>query len=105
MGGHHPDLIRVIEGIPVAVEVELQRKSSSRLEAILSLHALWRRQEKTGGVLYVVDSPRGVQRVQHLAERQGLTRGVGGLGLRTVDEVREALRTLSSAALARERAA
>ncbi|MBV9002872.1 MAG: hypothetical protein JO304_27705 [Solirubrobacterales bacterium] len=65
--GHHPDLVRVIDGAPVAVEVELARKSSARLSAILELHTLWRMQGRTGGVLYVCGTARGCERVQRLA--------------------------------------
>ncbi len=94
--GHHPDLVRTIDGTPVAVEVELARKSSARLSAILELHALWRVQGKTGGVLYVCGTQRSCERVRRIGERHGLTRGKGGLGLRTVDEVRKEARELES---------
>jgi hypothetical protein len=80
--------MRAIDGTPVAVEVELARKSAARLSAILELHALWRSQGKTGGVLYVCGTGRDCERVQRLAERHGLCRGKGGLGLRTLEEVR-----------------
>ncbi|MBV9195233.1 MAG: hypothetical protein JO168_13895 [Solirubrobacterales bacterium] len=85
--GHHPDLLRVIDGTSVAVEVELARKSSARLSAILELHALWRWQGKTAGVMYVCGSPLACERVERVAERRGLTRGIGGLGVRTLEEV------------------
>ena len=94
--GHHPDLVRVIDGTPLAVEVELARKSSARLTAILELHALWRSQGKTAGVMYVCGSVRGGERVQRVAERHGLTRGTGGLGLRTLEEVQHAARGLAA---------
>ena len=95
VSGHHPDLIRVIEGTSVAVEVELARKSAARLSAILELHALWRSQGKTGGVAYVCGGPRAGERVQQLAERHGLSRGTGGLGVRTVGEVQAETRALA----------
>ena len=94
--GHHPDLVRVIEHTPVAVEVELARKSSARLAAIVELHALWRLQGKIGGVLYVCGSERAAERVERVAERHGLTRGRGGLGLRTLQEVNVEARALAS---------
>jgi hypothetical protein len=87
--GHHPDLLRSINGTPVAVEVELARRSSARLAAILELHALWRSQGKSGGVPYVCGNALACYRVQRVAERHGLTRGTGGLGLRTLAEARE----------------
>jgi hypothetical protein len=94
--GHHPDLVRVIEQTPVAVEVELARKSSARLSAILELHALWRSQGKTGGVMYICGTNRTAERVERAAQRHGLSRGRGGLGLRTLPEVRAEARELAS---------
>jgi hypothetical protein len=94
--GHRPDLVRVIDETPVTVEVELARKSSSRLSAILELHALWRLQGKTGGVVYVCGSERTGSRVRRIAERHGLSRGSGGLGLRTLAEARAEARELAS---------
>jgi hypothetical protein len=96
--GHHPDLLRSIDGTPVAVEVELARKSGARLAAILELHALWRSQGKTGGVLYVCGSALVCDRVQRIAERHGLTRGTGGLGLRTLAEAQAEARELAAGA-------
>jgi hypothetical protein len=98
ISGHHPDLLRSIDGTPVAVEVELARKSSARLAAILELHALWRSQGKTGGVLYVCGSTVVCDRVQRVAERHGLTRGAGGLGLRTLAEAQAEARELATSA-------
>lgn len=96
--GHRPDLVRAIDGVPVAVEVEIQRKSSARLQAILELHALWRSQEKSGGVLYVCGTERGCERIQRIAERHGLSRGAGGLGLRTIGEIQAGTRELAGRA-------
>jgi hypothetical protein len=96
--GHHPDLLRSINGTPVAVEVELARKPSARLAAILELHALRRSQGKTGGVLFVCGSALVCDRVQRVAERHGLTRGTGGLGLRTLAEAQAEARELATGA-------
>jgi hypothetical protein len=82
--------------MPVAVEVEIVRKLPARLSAILELHALWRLRGKTGGVTYVCVNARAGERVQRLAQPHGLSRGKGGLGLRTLDEVQAEARGLAS---------
>ena len=51
---------------------------------------------KTGGVLYVCGSALVCDRVQRVAERHGLTRGTGGLGLRTLAEAQAAARELGT---------
>lgn len=95
--GHRPDLLREVDEVPVAVEVELARKSTARLSAVLELQALWRSQGKTGGVTYVCANKLVCERVQRIAARHGLTRGTGGLGLRTLGEIQaEALQLVSS---------
>jgi hypothetical protein len=93
--GHQPDLVRMIDGTAVAVEVELARKSTPRVSAILALHALWRAQGKTAGVTYICANHRACERIQRLGARHGLARGKGGLGLRTLDEIEAEARELA----------
>lgn len=77
---HRPDLAWVTETTPVAIEVELARKSSARLDAILTLHARWRGEHKTGGVLYVCADKNGCDRIMQVAALHGLhAAGRGGL--------------------------
>jgi hypothetical protein len=79
--GHRPDLAWVPDGARIGVEVELARKSTPRLEAILDLHAAWRAAGETAGVIYICRTVHGRERVIELAGARGLTRDQGG-GLR-----------------------
>jgi hypothetical protein len=86
--GHRPDLVGLFpDGRPVALEVELTQKSLTRLRAILTLHARWRAEGRTSGVLYVC-------RDQDLAERiTSAARAVNGhdlpgVAVRLLDELR-----------------
>jgi hypothetical protein len=78
---HRPDLAWVTESTPVAIEVELARKSNARLDAILALHARWRSERKSGGVFYVAADESGCDRIVQAAARHGLHTEVRG-GLR-----------------------
>jgi hypothetical protein len=79
--GHRPDLAWRTDRGRVAIEVELARKWTPRLEAIIDLHARWRASGSTGGVIYVCLDKTGCERVLELAAERGLTDGRGG-GLR-----------------------
>lgn len=80
--GHRPDLAWLPEGGGrVAVEVELARKATPRLEAVLGLHAAWRAGGQTAGVIYVCGDVTTRERIVTVAADGGLTRGRGG-GLR-----------------------
>jgi hypothetical protein len=59
---HRPDMTLAIPGGRVVVEVELQRKDTKRLAAILSMYHSWLDESRIAGVVYVC-------RTQHLAER------------------------------------
>jgi hypothetical protein len=51
---HRPDVIGVVPGRrPAAIEVELQRKSKTRLRAILTLHSRWIASGTSGACVYV----------------------------------------------------
>jgi len=80
--GHHPDLAWLPDGGGrVAVEVELSRKATPRLEAVLDLHAAWRAGGQTAGVIYVCGDQLVYERIAKLAAERRLTRERGG-GLR-----------------------
>jgi hypothetical protein len=59
---HRPDLTLAIPDGQVMVEVELQRKDTKRLAAILSMYRGWMDESRIAGVVYVCGS-------QHLADR------------------------------------
>ena len=86
---HRPDLAVVAGGSRLAVEVELARKSTARLEAILALHARWRAGGITRGVLYVCGDQTGRERVRELAAKRGLsTERHGGLRIEMLAGIR-----------------
>jgi hypothetical protein len=70
---HRPDLgVRTAAG-PVAIEVELQRKSAARLRAICALYAqLTEHDAPLGGVIYVCGRADVAERVAVAAELVGL---------------------------------
>ncbi len=78
---HRPDLAWLVEGQRVAVEVELQRKSTPRLEAILALHQRWKSSGRTGGVIYICADHVVRDRIIRVAAEHDLVTGAGG-GLR-----------------------
>ena len=78
---HRPDLAWLVKGRRVAIEVELARKSSPRLQGILALHSRWYASRHTAGVIYVCADERGRERIVEVAAGEGLRPGRGG-GLR-----------------------
>lgn len=96
--GHRPDLAWLADGVRVAVEVELARKSTPRLEAIVALHARWRAAGKTGGVIYVCGDEQGCDRVREIAATRGLGTGRGeGLRVETLAVIRKQAMEASAA--------
>lgn len=79
---HRPDLAWLTTGRRVAIEVELARKSTNRLNAILSLHSRWHRDGHTAGVIYICGDRRTEERLRAVGADHGLTTEPGG-GLRT----------------------
>jgi hypothetical protein len=74
----------------VAVEVELARKSSPRLEAIIGLHARWRAAGETGGVIYVCGDQQDCGRIREIAASKGLGTGRGeGLRVEPLGVIRD----------------
>jgi hypothetical protein len=73
--GHRPDLaVRARAGL-VAIEVELERKSISRLQAILTMYRRWIAERDIGGVAYVCGSDARAERVHDLAAQVGIPAG------------------------------
>lgn len=89
---HRPDLTLSIPGGQVVVEVELQRKDTKRLAAILSMYRTWMDESRTAGVVYVC-------RTQQLAERVRETFLEAGLpGRATRIELLDTIRAQASGA-------
>jgi hypothetical protein len=70
--GHRPDLTVLIPAGTVAVEVEVARKSSKRLRAVLSLYRRWLAEERITGVIYVCGDPSAAERIGKVAHETGL---------------------------------
>ena len=78
--GHRPDLVGAVpNGIAVAVELELAHKSMARLQAIIRLHATWKAEGRTGGVLYICGDADCASRIQEASKH---VVGPDWLGLR-----------------------
>ncbi len=88
--GHRPDLaVRVTQG-PAAIEVELQRKSTVRMHAILVMYRRWIGEGKLVGVAYVCGSERIADRVKQLISTCGIPDAKHRMML--LDDVREQAR-------------
>ena len=72
--GHRPDLAVMISSGVVAKEVELARKSTNRLLAVLSMYWGWFYRRKLTGLIYVCGDQAGAERVKQPAQRVGLWR-------------------------------
>jgi len=82
-----PDLtVRARAGL-VPVEVELERKGTSRLQAILTMYQRWIAEREIGGVAYVCGSDAPAERVRDLAAQVGIP--PGGLRIERLSVVHE----------------
>lgn len=70
--GHRPDLAVQIANGRVAVEVELERKSTQRMHAILVMYRRWIGEGKLAGIVYVCGSERIAERVEKLIHTCGV---------------------------------
>lgn len=71
---HRPDLaVCLSDGAVLPIEVELTRKASARLPAVLKLHAAWVGAGKSAGVIYVCASDDIARRVTAQGEQAGLS--------------------------------
>ena len=84
---HRPDLGVRLGGLPVPIEVELQRKSRARLRGILGMYKELATEEpvRFGGVIYVTGTPDIADGVRRAAHDVGLTDAV--LTLRSYPDV------------------
>jgi hypothetical protein len=83
---HCPDLAVHTTGGPVAIEVELQRKTATRLRAICAMYAqLTEQQGPLGGVIYVTDRDDVADLIDRSAAAVGLQSPA--LSLRTLEQV------------------
>jgi hypothetical protein len=84
------------KGFDQPVEVELAHKSTARLRGILTLHAAWRSEGRSKGVVYVCGDQDVADRVRHAADRafgpnwSGLTTRLLSSVQRAAVETREA---------------
>ena len=69
---HRPDLIGAPDVNPTAIEVELTKKSSERLRAIIELHVRWHAAGWTGGVIYICGDEDVRTRIVNAAHQYGL---------------------------------
>lgn len=100
-GKHQPDLAWLVAGRRIAVEVELARKSTARLNGILELHARWYASGHTAGVIYVCAESRVSERVVELADSHGLGVEKGsGLRVELLDAVRQEAQRGGTSAMA-----
>ncbi|MEA2309351.1 MAG: hypothetical protein QOI65_1637, partial [Thermoleophilaceae bacterium] len=72
---HRPDLGVRLGGLPIPIEVELQRKSRARLRGILGMYQELASDEpvRFGGVIYVTGTPDIADGVRRAAHDVGLT--------------------------------
>jgi hypothetical protein len=88
--GHRPDLTVSARAGLVPIEVELERKSTSRLEAILTMYRRWIAERDIAGVAYICGSQARAERVRDLAAHVEIPSGGLRIELLTVvhDEAR-----------------
>lgn len=85
--GHRPDLaVRAPAGL-IPIEVELQRKNTSRMEGILTMYRRWIDEQKSGGVAYACGSEARADRVREHAAKVGIP--AGALRIELFSVVRE----------------
>jgi hypothetical protein len=88
--GHRPDLAVQVPAGTVVIEVELQRKSENRLEAILSLYRRWFGERRLAGLIYVCGTEARAKHVRKLAADSGLPSA--GFRIELLDAVQEEAR-------------
>jgi hypothetical protein len=86
---HRPDLVGVVPGRrPAAVEVELRRKSKTRLRAILKLHARWIAAGQSGACVYVCGDEEIRRLVLGQAALAGLDQEDGSLRMELLGTIK-----------------
>ncbi len=84
---HRPDLVARPSRAGVAIEVELAKKSSERLRAILWRYAI-RRSTKGSAVMYICTDDELCQRVRRVGAEVGLTPKGGWLRVELLDTIK-----------------
>jgi hypothetical protein len=103
---HRPDLVGVVPSRrPAAIEVELRRKSNSRLPAILNLHARWIATGRSGACVYVCGDAVMRELVISQAEIAGLTLEDGGLRIELLETIKQLAIAAADETAARARVA
>ena len=85
---HRPDLLARTGRAGVAIEVELAKKSTERLRAILWHYAMWR-STKGGGVIYVCADDELCQRVGTVGKEVGLPPDGGWLRIELLATIKQ----------------
>jgi hypothetical protein len=85
---HRPDLIGAPDVNPVAIEVELTKKSAEPLRAIIGLHARWRAAGWTAGVIYICGDGDVQTRIVNAAKEYGLADPNSWLTTKPLDRIR-----------------
>lgn len=97
--GHRPDLtVRVLGGI-AAIEVELQRKEITRMEAILTMYRRSIAEGRLTGVVYVCGTTARADRVRELIARVGIPARVRRVEL--LSDIREQAQRACGGSVAR----
>ena len=87
---HVPDLVGIVPGQrPATVEVELARKSKTRLRAILGLHAQWIAAGQAGACVYVCGSSEIRDLIISHASDVGLRQDTGTLRVEMLDTIKQ----------------
>jgi hypothetical protein len=97
---HRPDLGVQVGAGPIAIEVELQRKTLRRLAGILSMYDSLIDDEQLAGVIYITGRPDLEQLVRRVAAGTGPDAGAGELSFRTLGLVMTQARDRTAAAAA-----
>lgn len=85
---HRPDLIGAPDVNPTAIEVELTKKSSERLRAIIELHARWHAAGWSGGLIYICGDEDVRTRIANAAWQYGLADSDSWFGTMPLDMIR-----------------
>jgi hypothetical protein len=85
---HRPDLVGAPGVSQMAIEVELTKKSSERLRAIVRLHARWHADGWTGGVIYICGDEDVRTRIANTAKEYGLTEPDSWLSTKPLDRIK-----------------
>jgi hypothetical protein len=88
--GHRPDLVGMLGGGHIGIEVELAPKSKTRLTAILRMHHAWAVARKTDATIYVCGDQAGADRIHRVAYENALIDSGGSpwLDIRLLDMVK-----------------